>query len=168
MECLRIANRHVRDAVLLMTVLTAATSASAANPSSVSGRSAAETQDLATTFQERLASSLFVLVPADAIGVSGRVAQAPPASILPTALTGQAAPRSNLVAALLASNNLGLGRRSEPAAAAANPGQNHGRRPVSPNHPPDRPPGPPDEPPGPPDGVPPGPPDGVPNGPKPK
>jgi hypothetical protein len=160
MECLRIANRRVSSEVLLATILTAA-GAQAANPASGPGRSAAETQDLAFQFQERLAASIFVLVPADAIEVSKRVAQASPVATLPTAVTGQTAPRSNLVAALLASNNLGLGRGNESTAAAANPGQNHGRRPVSPNHPPDRPPGPPD-------GVPPGPPDGLPNGPKPK
>jgi hypothetical protein len=167
MECLRFASRRVFDAIVPILFLTAA-GAFAASPASGPGRSAAETRNLATQFQERLATSLFALVPADAIDVTSRVAQAPPTERLPTAFTGQKAPRSNLVAALLASNTLGLGRRSESSAAAAKPGQNHGRRPVSPNHPPDRPPGPPDEPPGPPDGVPPGPPDGLPNGPKPK
>lgn len=163
MKRLRFAYGFFASAVLSATLL-AATTDFAAGKGNASG---SEKTLLAAQFRARLADSLLVLVPSEEFEGTG--ARADRNRSLSSAFDDQRAPRSRLVAALLASDDFGLGNGSSVGAAGAAAGhgasQQRGRRPVSPNRPPDRPPGPPDGvPPGPPDGVPPGPPDRGPKG----
>jgi len=160
MPRLRCASCNVLGAILLTTPF-AATVALAAD----SGSAAASTKGrLAAQFEARLANSLLVLVPDEVIDAKG--AASAQNRRLRNVFEEQPAPRNSLVAALLASSRFGAGSgRGDFAATGAAAGndahQQRGRRPVSPNGPPDGVPGPPDGVPGPPDGVP-GPPDGVP------